>query len=103
MCVALGRLAVGRPTRMADSSMPIQRLLLEPLFKVLELAFGAPPIQVIAFERGDARRIVAAVFQAFQGIDELLGNRSASQYPDDSAHPRNSLNRRERFKSVALS
>ena len=103
MRVALGRLAVRGPARMADAGVPLQRLLRQPLLQVLELTFGAPPLEMIAFERGDTRGVVATVFQTLQRIDEMLGNRPASQYPDNSAHARNSANRRERFKCVAFS
>jgi hypothetical protein len=89
MRVYLVRLAVRGPARVSDAGMAGERLAHQPLFEVLQLAFGAAPRQVPALERGHARRIVAAVFKALERLDHFLGDRLASEYSDDSAHPWN--------------
>ena len=43
-------------------------------------------LQMIAFQRGDACGIVAAIFQAFERIHNLVRNRTASQNSDNAAH-----------------
>ena len=45
---------------------PCERFGIEPLFEVLQLALGAAAREVIAFQRGDARGIVAAIFEALE-------------------------------------
>jgi hypothetical protein len=41
---------------------------------------------VIALERGDACGIVAAIFEAFERIHDLIRDRSASENADNAAH-----------------
>ena len=55
-------------------------------FEVFQLAFGAAAIELVAFERGDACGIVAAIFKALERIHQLLRDRSASQNADNAAH-----------------
>jgi len=55
-------------------------------FEIPELAFGAAPIEMIAFQRGDARGIVTAIFQPLERIDQLLRDRTTSQNADNAAH-----------------
>jgi hypothetical protein len=43
---------------MPDADRAAQRLALELLLEVAQLALRAPPLERIAFERGDAGRIV---------------------------------------------
>ena len=64
--VVLGRLAVGGPAGVPDPDMALQRFRLQPLFQILQLALGAAAREVIAFERGDAGGIIAAVFKPFE-------------------------------------
>jgi hypothetical protein len=86
MRVAFGRPAVGRPAGMSDSGMPVERLGLQPLLEVFQFAFGAAARQTVAFQRGDACGIIAAIFQAFERIHQLLRDRSASENADNAAH-----------------
>ncbi len=64
MGIALGRLAVRRPARVPDSGHAIERSLSQPRFKIFQLAFSAAAIKLIAFQRCDARGIIAAIFEA---------------------------------------
>jgi hypothetical protein len=65
MGVVLGRLAVGGPAGVADAGMARQRLGAQPNFKIFQFAFGAAALEMIAFQGGNARGIVAAIFKAF--------------------------------------
>ena len=84
MGIVLGRAAMGRPAGVADADGSQQRLAGEPRFQILELALGAPPRQHAVLERGDARGIIAAVFEALERIDQL---RRSCLLADDSDNP----------------
>jgi hypothetical protein len=66
--------------------MTRKRFGLQPRFKVLELALGAAALEMIAFQRGDACGIVAAVFKALERIHQLLRDRTTSENADNAAH-----------------
>ena len=86
MGVVLGRLAMGGPAGMADAGMARERFGPQPRFEILQLAFGAAAVEMIAFQRGDACGIVAAIFQPLERIHQLLRDRTASQNADNAAH-----------------
>ena len=67
--IILGRPAVGGPACMSDAGMTGERFSLQPRFKILEFAFGAAPLEMIAFQRGDAGGIVAAIFKPLERIN----------------------------------
>ena len=54
---------------------------------VRELAFGAPAAEHAFLQRGDAGRVVAAVFEPLERVDQLARDRPVPQNSDDSAHP----------------
>jgi hypothetical protein len=70
----------------ADANGSLEWLALQPVFKVAQLAFGTPPGQAASFERSNARRIVAAVFEALERIDQQRCDWLATEYADNSAH-----------------
>src|ERR1700751_2073039 len=86
MRVALSRLAMRGPAGMADTDIARERIGAQTRLEVFQFAFGATALQAIAFQRRDAGGIVTAIFQALERIDQLLGNRPASQNADDPAH-----------------
>ena len=86
MGIGLDRLAMRGPAGMADAGVAHQRLALQALFEIAQLAFGAPPRQVAVLEGGDAGGIVAAIFQALQRVDQLFGDRSLAEDANDPAH-----------------
>ncbi len=86
MGVVLGRTAVGRPAGVADADGSQQRLAGEPRFQILQLALGAPPRQHAVLQRGDARGIIAAVFEALERIDQLRRSRLVADDSDNAAH-----------------
>ena len=56
------------------------------VFEVLQLAFGAAALEMVAFQRGDARGIVAAIFEPLERIHQLLRDRTAPENADNAAH-----------------
>ena len=86
MGVVFVRLAVGGPAGMSDTGMARERLGPQSRFQILELAFGAAPIEMVAFQRRDTSGIVTAIFQPLEQIDQLLRDRTASQNADNAAH-----------------
>jgi hypothetical protein len=58
----------------------------EPDLQVLELAFGAPAIEMAVLDGGYASRVVAAIFEPPERVDEIAGDRLLAKYADDAAH-----------------
>ena len=86
MGVALDRLAVRRPARVAEAGVALQGMVGEPQLQVLELALGAPAVEMAVLDGGDAGRVVAAIFEPPQRVDEIAGDRLLSKNADDAAH-----------------
>src|SRR5271168_3609653 len=86
MRVVFGRLAVGGPACVADTGVTLERSLFQPRFEIPELAFGAAAFETVAFQRRNARGIIAAIFEALERVYQLLGDRPAPENADDSAH-----------------
>jgi hypothetical protein len=72
---------------MANADVAAERLTLQPRFQRAQLAFGAPTAKHTMVEGGNTRRVVAAVFEALERIDQLACNRLGSQNSNDPAHP----------------
>ncbi len=79
MRVALGGTPVRRPARMADAGVTLQRLLQQAAFEVAQLALGAAALEVTVLDGGDAGRIIAAILQPAQGVDEVGSDRSSAR------------------------
>src|SRR5215469_8372015 len=75
--------AVGGPAGVPDPGFAEKRIPHQPRFQVAELALGATPGQTAVLKRGDSRRIIAAVFQAFESAEKLFGDRFLTQYSDN--------------------
>jgi hypothetical protein len=86
MRVVLGRLAMGGPAGVPDARMACERQRLQPRFEILQFAFGAPPLDMGAFQRRHAGRVVTAIFETFERIDQLIGDRSKPKNSDNAAH-----------------
>ena len=87
MRVGFVRPAVRRPAGVADADRSRERFPRESLFQILELALGAAARQHAMLERGNASRIVAAILEAFERIDEKRRDRFAADDADNAAHP----------------
>ena len=86
MGVGFRRLAVRRPARMADADRPAKRRRRKLGLQVLQLALGAPPLQLAVLERRHAGRIVAAIFEPLQRVDNRARDRPGPENPDNSTH-----------------
>ena len=84
--IGLVRLAMRRPARMPDADEPREWRFAKTMLEVAQLALGAPAGQLRRFQRGDASRIVSAVFQSPQGVYDQLGDRFTAEDADNSAH-----------------
>jgi hypothetical protein len=86
MGVAFGRNAVGGPARVADPHRGGQRLLGEQRLQAAQLALGPAPLDMAAHEPGHTRRVVAAVLQPLQALDQPCGDGRNAHDADDAAH-----------------
>ena len=84
--IGLVRPPMGGPAGVADAGGTLERLALQPGLQVPELAFGALARQRACFQRRHAGRVIAAVLEPFERVDELTGHRLGPQNPDDPAH-----------------
>src|SRR3954462_5245847 len=86
MGVILRRPAVRRPPRVSDPDQALERLLLQPVFKITEFAFGAAAREMAILQRGHARGIIAPVFEPLERVDQLHCHRLAAEHADNPAH-----------------
>ena len=80
--------AMRGPARVANSVGAVHRLLTDDFFEIAQLARGAAQLQaIVAAGHGNARGVVAAVFEAPQSIEDDLDHIPLAAYvADDSAH-----------------
>ena len=78
--------AVGGPPRVADAVLAVHRLGADDLLQQIELAGAAPHLDLAGADEGDAGRVVAAVLQAPQPVDEHRHGRLGAEIADDPAH-----------------
>ncbi|OWK20157.1 hypothetical protein AJ88_33990 [Mesorhizobium amorphae CCBAU 01583] len=71
---------------MADADRAAERLVLQQAFEIDQLAFGAPAAKFAMFDGGDAGRVIAAVFEPFQRIDDERRDLLLADNSDDTAH-----------------
>ncbi|MNL15459.1 hypothetical protein D3C87_1364460 [compost metagenome] len=86
MSIGLGRRAMRRPSRVPDADMPLERLHAQLAGKVSQLALGAAPGNGATFQRGDARAVIAAIFEALQCIHQAPGHGSITDNSNNAAH-----------------
>ena len=84
--VCFAWLAMGGPARMADAGIACQRLGRQQGFQVAQLALGTAPLDAMAIHSGDARGIVAAIFEALERIDQHFRDRPFPEDANNSAH-----------------
>jgi len=87
MGIVLGRSAMGRPACMTNADSTTERFAIETILERAELSFCAPAAKHAFFKRGDTGRVVAAIFEALERIDQLACNGPVPENSDDSAHP----------------
>src|SRR5690606_4444279 len=84
--VLLRRTAVGRPARVADAELTVDRLAAQHFLELRQLAGAAADVHgAVAYDR-DAGRVVAAILQPPQALDEDGNERLVTQVSDDAAH-----------------
>ena len=66
--------------------VPGQRLRAEPRLEVDQLALGPAAVDVAVDQGGDARRVVAAIFQPLQRLDQQGRDGGLADDSDDAAH-----------------
>ena len=86
MRVGLVGHAVGRPARVADADRAVERLALQAAFEIDQLAFGAAAGELAALDGGDAGRVIAAIFEPLQRIDDERRDRRVADNSNNSAH-----------------
>ena len=87
MCVELGDATMGRPAGMADTDRTGGRVIPDDLLQVLQFAHGFTDHQLPVVDDGDSRRIIAAIFQTFQPLDQNRDRIVPADIADNSAHP----------------
>ena len=89
-CVRVGivfcGLAVGGPTGVTNAAKPVQRFQLEAGVKIFQLALGTAARDDAMFERGNTGRIISAIFQALESLDDLTRNRLTPENTNNAAH-----------------
>src|SRR4051794_15316650 len=84
--VNLGGRAVGCPTRMAHAHRSLEVSVAELFFQALQSAFAPEDLNLILLQNGDAGRVVAAVLEPFQSIEQNSLGIVKSDITYDSAH-----------------
>ena len=86
MGVLLRGPAVRGPARVADAVDSLERLRVDGLLEVHELARAAPSLDLPVADDGDACGVVAAIFEPPQPVDEDGHDFLRAEIADDSAH-----------------
>jgi len=84
--VLLARPSVGGPAGVADAEGAFQRLGAQALLEVLQLADRAAAVQAALVDHGDARRVVPAVLEPAQALDDDGHRVPRPHVADDPAH-----------------
>ena len=78
---------MGGPAGVADAVGAIERLEADGLFQVAQLAFGAANLQLVSVAGdGDSGRVVAAIFQPPQAINDDRNDLLFADVSDDATH-----------------
>ena len=84
--VLLGRAAVRRPPRVADAVLALERIAGQHLFEARQLAGAAAQLDLAVAHDRHARRVIAAIFETPQPVDQNRKNLLLADVPDDPAH-----------------
>ena len=71
---------------MADADGAVEGRLIETRGQALKLAFGAAAINAAVDQGGDTRRIVAAILEPLQAVEQQRRRGGAAENADDTAH-----------------
>ena len=85
--ILLSRATVGSPAGVADAVGAVERIETDHLFQVAQLALGAAHLQAVTIAGdGDSSRVVAAVFQPAQAIDDDGNDLFLTYIANNAAH-----------------
>jgi hypothetical protein len=88
--VFLGRTAVRRPSRVADSVRAVERLQSNAFLKITKLPFRTPQFKMLfVVHHGDSRRIISAILELSQAVDDQRDDLFISNVTYNSAHKNN--------------
>ena len=86
MGVLFGGPAVRGPARVPDAVNPFERLGVDGLLEIHELARASAALDLPVAHDRDARGVVAAIFEAPQAVDQDGHDLLPAEITDDSAH-----------------
>ena len=78
--------AVRRPARVCDAARTLEVVPFESILEFLELALRLHDLDVPVRQDGDARRVVSAVLEPLQSLDEDPQAGTVAHIADDAAH-----------------
>ena len=94
MGVGRGRRAVGGPAGVADADGAAGQAVGQLLLQHAELARGLADLEAVAVHHRDARRVIAAVLEAPEPLEQQPGGLPGSDVADDATHSRGGLSAR---------
>jgi len=86
VCVMFGDAAVGCPTGVPHARMPMKGRSLQELEQVLQLADAAATLDALLRQNGDARRVIAAVLEPFQALNDDAGRIARAEVSHNATH-----------------
>ena len=89
--VGVGRRTVGRPARVADADVCLYGILHQRALEVHDLARAAADLEPAAVEDGETGRVVPAVFEPLETLDQKWRGVFLTHITDDPAHGRSPL------------
>src|SRR5207248_3513968 len=84
--VGVGRGTVGRPARVTDADVRLHGILRQRVLEVHDLARAAADFEAAAVEHGETGRIVPAVFETLETLDQKWCGVFLTHITDDPAH-----------------
>ena len=86
MRIVYGRRAMRGPARVRDTGRSGRRIAGQLGGQVPEFALGAAALELAVMDGADAGRIIAAIFQPLEPVDQPVGHVAAPQDSDNAAH-----------------
>src|SRR5439155_16591186 len=88
VCVLLADPSMRRPAGVAEPGRRLRPVRAGCLLQVLQVADGTHVFEAVLLEQRQARRVVAAVLEPLQSVNEEVLTGPAAHVSDDPAHPR---------------
>ena len=97
--IFLGRTPVRRPPRVPDAVIAVERIEPDRFFEISQLALGTPQAEMmVVINDRDARRVIAAVLEFPEAVDDQRHNLFISNVSYNSAHIRSKWGQVTRYK-----